>query len=129
MLVTREDQLCMLVTRANETEKSVYMATRNESTGALSWTKFLTLLRPDGLRCLHSGMSFLVDQENKVVLSLKKRFQFSSNIIIHIVGEDTNIKVDLHGANTTHTSPAPLLLSYAPSFVQIQQDTSSSLER
>ncbi|EFH59545.1 hypothetical protein ARALYDRAFT_898549 [Arabidopsis lyrata subsp. lyrata] len=88
-----------------------------ESTGDISWSKFLTVSKFDlrhHLRfCL--GMTFLVDQENKVVVSCNNSV-FSDNII-QFLGKDKYIHEDQHGAKF----PTPRLLTYVPGLVQIQQ--------
>lgn len=119
--VTKEgQQLCMLVTHNEEARTDVWMA-KSESTGALSWSKFLTVSRSDiTYRCqFWSGMSFLADQENKVILSCNYPCGFYKDTI-HIVGEDIYVKLDHHGVKPTHKYPNSLLLiSYVPSLVQI----------
>ncbi|KAG2316024.1 hypothetical protein Bca52824_019146 [Brassica carinata] len=114
--VTREgQQLCMLATQVFEfTVTNIWVATKSENTGAMSWSKFLTVSGRDACyrRQPNYRMSFLVDQENKVVLSCNNN-RFSNNRI-HIVGEDKYIEV-YH----TDKSSIPILLSYVPSFVQI----------
>ncbi|KAG7578594.1 F-box domain [Arabidopsis thaliana x Arabidopsis arenosa] len=101
--VTREEQqLCMLAT---------------DCTGALSWTKFLTVTRSGMYYRRYFGMtSFLIDQENKVVYCNS----FFSNTI-HIVGEDKYIEVNHDVAESPNESHNLFLLSYVPSFLKIQQ--------
>ncbi|CAH8261761.1 unnamed protein product [Arabidopsis lyrata] len=101
--VTREEQqLCMLAI---------------ENTGALSWTKFLTLARSGMYYRRYFGMiSFLIDQENKVVYCNS----FFSNTI-HIVGEDKYIEVNHDVVESPYESHNLFLLSYVPSFLKIQQ--------
>ncbi|CAL9222251.1 unnamed protein product [Arabidopsis halleri] len=117
--VTREEQqLCMLATDwVEELDTHVWTATKIESTGALSWTKFLRVAR-SGIyyrRCF--GMiSLLIDQENKVVYCNS----FFSNTI-HIVGEDKYIEVNHDVAESPYESHNLFLLSYVPSFLKIQQ--------
>ncbi|ESQ47769.1 hypothetical protein EUTSA_v10022141mg, partial [Eutrema salsugineum] len=122
--VTRDpQQLCMLSRcGASAYETHFWMATRIESTGAMSWTNFLTLSGTDLVYQYRFtyGISFLFDQENKVVLSSNR--PMVSEKIIHIVGEDKYIEVDHHGAQPTQRAPIPRLLSYVPRFVKIQQD-------
>ena len=93
--VTREgQQLCMLATQVFEfTKTNISVATKSESTGAMSWSKFLIVSGTDA--CYrpqpNNRMSFLVDQENKVVLSCDNNRV--SNNRIHILGEDKYIEV------------------------------------
>ncbi|XP_023642656.1 putative F-box protein At3g21130 [Capsella rubella] len=112
--VTREEQqLCLLAVWSHE----VWIATKMEGTGDLSWSKFLTVSKFDLRNHLRFciGMSFLVDQENKVVVSCNNS-GFSNNII-QIVGKNTYIHEDQKGANSHVTR----LLTYVPGLVQIQQ--------
>ncbi|ESQ43953.1 hypothetical protein EUTSA_v10006371mg [Eutrema salsugineum] len=128
---TRDEQrLCLLSRRGDDAlETDLWIATRAESTEDLSWskylswTKFLTLSGTDlRYQCrFRNKMSFLVDQEKKVVLSCN-RPRVSENII-HIVGEDKYIEVDHQGAKPTQRAPLPILLSYVPSFVPIQSSS------
>ncbi|KAF8109654.1 hypothetical protein N665_0093s0007 [Sinapis alba] len=119
--VTREgQQLCMLATQVFEfTETNIWVATKSESTGAMSWSKFLTVSGRDACYRPQIGnrMSFLVDQENKVALSCNNN-RFANNRI-HIMGEDKYIEVYHLGAELTDKSSNPILFSYVPSLVQI----------
>ncbi|KAG7583281.1 F-box-like domain superfamily [Arabidopsis suecica] len=98
-------------------EQQLWMATKIESTGALSWTKFLTVTRsgvcyPYYLRMI----SFLIDQENKVVYC---KSLFTNTI--HIVGENKYIEFNDGVAEPPNEFHTLFLLSYVPSFVKIQQ--------
>ncbi|EFH59544.1 predicted protein [Arabidopsis lyrata subsp. lyrata] len=87
--VTKENQqLCLLATQVLDI--NVWMATKIESTGAILWSKFLTVTGADIRYRLqfNIGMSFLVDHEDKVVVSCNSVFPN----IIHIVGEDKYIE-------------------------------------
>ncbi|WZY84165.1 hypothetical protein YC2023_030549 [Brassica napus] len=92
--VTREgQQLCMLATQVFEfTKTNISVATKSESTGAMSWSKFLIVSGRDA--CYrpqpNNRMSFLVDQENKVVVCCNNNRV--SNNRIHILGEDKYIE-------------------------------------
>ncbi|CAA7030065.1 unnamed protein product [Microthlaspi erraticum] len=125
LTVTREgQQLCLLSTSFSETTNqiNVWITTKSESPGAMSWSKFVTLsrTRADLISRLQfmMGTRFLFDEENKVVLSCNGPTEHSKNII-HIMGDDKYIDVNHHGAEPT--SPDCFLLSYVPSLVQIQQ--------
>ncbi|CAA7030068.1 unnamed protein product [Microthlaspi erraticum] len=121
--VSREgQQLCLLYTIIDNTiQTNVWIATKSESTGAMSWSKFLTVERSDFIYRLQftEGTSFLLDEENKVVLSCNGPFWGFSKNIIHIMGEDKYVEVNHHGAKPTSTGS--FLVSYVPSLVQIQQ--------
>ncbi|CAA7030066.1 unnamed protein product [Microthlaspi erraticum] len=116
--VSREgQQLCLLYTIIDNTiQTNVWIATKSESTGAMSWSKFLTVERSDFIYHLQltEGSSFLLDEENKVFLSCNV-----SKNIIHIMGEDKYVEVNHHGAKPT--SRGSFLVSYVPSLVQIQK--------
>ncbi|ESQ47770.1 hypothetical protein EUTSA_v10022361mg, partial [Eutrema salsugineum] len=95
--VTREEQkLCMLTLLCCYVRDiDVWIATKIESNGSMSWIKFLT---------------------NKVLVC--RGPNVVSNRFLHIVGEDKCIQVDhRHVAGST----CSLLLSYVPTLVQIQQ--------
>ncbi|KAG7582779.1 F-box domain [Arabidopsis suecica] len=121
-------QLCMLL---NGFFKSyvyyIWIASKSESTGAMSWSKFLTVWDDDidnhyKFRQFGNGVSFLADYEKEVLLSCNKPNQYSKNII-NIMGKGKYTELDHHGAKPTHVheSPTPFLFSYVPSLVQIQQ--------
>ncbi|KAG7564580.1 F-box associated domain type 1 [Arabidopsis suecica] len=110
--VTKEEQkLCMLATYGSDErfKSDVWIATKMESTGAMSWSKF---------RRFHSRifMSVSVDHENKVLLCCNNLRVSNYNNILHIAGEDKYIHMD-----HDEESKRPLLLTYVPSLVQIQQ--------
>ncbi|XP_019085733.1 PREDICTED: putative F-box protein At4g10190 [Camelina sativa] len=117
--VTREDQkLCMLATRAMQPSiRDVWIATKIESTGAASWSKFLSIDVANINKHFFfvTGMNFLVDQENKVLVCRGENG--ISNVFLHVVGEDKCIQVDHHDAE----SRCSLVVSYVPTLVQIQQ--------
>ncbi|KAG7626044.1 putative F-box protein [Arabidopsis thaliana] len=103
--VTREEQqLCMFNIHGSE----LWIATKMESTGAISWSKSHRFhFRID-------EMTVLADQEKPVFVY---RFKPKSNML-HIVGEHIYIiQVDQHSADCK----CPYLLTYVPSLVQIQQ--------
>ncbi|XP_010437407.1 PREDICTED: putative F-box protein At4g10190 [Camelina sativa] len=115
--VTREDQkLCILATRAVESSiGDVWIATKIESTGAASWSKFLSLNSVYRPFSFDSGLNFLVDKENKVLVCRGKNG--ISDYFLHVVGEDNKcIQVDHHDAEST----CSLVFSYVPTLVQIQ---------
>ncbi|KAG2306299.1 hypothetical protein Bca52824_026047 [Brassica carinata] len=109
--VTREEQkLCMLACVADDVD--VWMAAKIDSTGAMSWSKFLTVKRVYKTRWMFlTGMNYLVDEENKVIVCPGK--SLNSDRFLHIVGEDKCIQVDQHEAG----SRCSLLLSYAPTLI------------
>ncbi|XP_013721276.1 putative F-box protein At4g10190 [Brassica napus] len=112
--VTREAQkLCMLASRADHID--VWIATKIDSTGSMSWSKFLTLKRVynDQNREFITGMNFLADEENKVIVCPGE--SMVSDRFLHIVGEDKYIQVDHHEAG----SRCSLLPSYV--LLQMQQ--------
>ncbi|KAF8050061.1 hypothetical protein N665_2057s0007 [Sinapis alba] len=109
--VTREEQkLCLLASVADNVY--VWMATKIDSAEAMSWSKFLTVKRVynNQWRFL-TGMNFLVDEENKVIVCPGK--SLDSDRFLHIVGEDIYIEVDQHDAG----SRCSLLLCYVPTLV------------
>ncbi|KAG7578103.1 F-box associated domain type 1 [Arabidopsis thaliana x Arabidopsis arenosa] len=126
--VTRQGkQLCMLSTHSSyvtETNVNLWIATKSENTGAMSWRKF-PILHGVGLRYRYhfrEGVSFFAYQvkEKIVVVSCHRPNRYSKDII-HIVGHGKFIELDHHGAKPTHEwSPTPVLLVYVPSLVQIQ---------
>ncbi|KAF2547656.1 hypothetical protein F2Q70_00022890 [Brassica cretica] len=116
--VTREAQkLCMLASRADHID--VWMATKIDSTGSMSWSKFLTLKRVynNQNRKFITGMNFLADEENKVIVCPGE--SMVSDRFLHIVGEDKYIQVDHHEAG----SRCSLLLSYVPTLVSPSKPT------
>ncbi|XP_010509770.1 PREDICTED: putative F-box protein At3g21130 [Camelina sativa] len=127
--VTREgQQLCILLNgalRANH--YYIWIASKSESTGAISWTKFLTVwddgpIYHFGFRHFRAGgLSFLADHEKEILLTCNKNShdQYSKNII-HIMGNGKYTELDHHGAKPTHEFPSPLLFCYVPSLVRIQ---------
>ncbi|EOA19634.1 hypothetical protein CARUB_v10002984mg [Capsella rubella] len=118
--VTREDpKICMIARRSiiQVHDVDVWIATKIESNGAASWSKFLSidLANCCKLSCFGTGMNVLVDQENKVLVCPGKNGM--SKFFVHVVGEDKCIQVDHHDAK----SICSLVISYVPTLVQIQQ--------
>ncbi|KAF2556044.1 hypothetical protein F2Q68_00017182 [Brassica cretica] len=91
----------------------VWMANKIDSTGAMSWSKFITVKRVynNNQWMFLTGMNYLVDEKNKVIVCPGK--SLDSGRFLHIVGEDKCIQVDKHDAG----SRCSLLLSYAPTLV------------
>ncbi|KAG7578102.1 F-box associated domain type 1 [Arabidopsis thaliana x Arabidopsis arenosa] len=121
-------QLCMLLHGFFKSYVYyIWIASKSESTGAMSWSKFLTVWDDDidnhyKFRQFGNGVSFLADYEKEVLLSCNKPNQYSKNII-NIMGKGKYTELDHHGAKPTHVqeSLTPFLFSYVPSLVQIQQ--------
>ncbi|KAJ4894069.1 putative F-box protein [Raphanus sativus] len=116
--VTREEQkLCLLACVAAAADVDVWMANKIDSSGAMSWSKFLTVKRVynNNQWMFLTGMNFLVDEENKVIVCPGK--SLDSDRFLHIVGEDKCIQVDQHDVGGG--SRCSLLLSYAPTLVSI----------
>ena len=118
--VTREEQkLCLLTSSRDEVyDIDVWMGTKIKSTGDISWSKLLTVERTQRYQfiTLRTGMSFLADRENKVLVHPTK-YKISSNCLLHILGEDKYIQVDLHDVGFKCSLP----VQYGPTLVQIQQ--------
>ncbi|KAF2532558.1 hypothetical protein F2Q70_00030410 [Brassica cretica] len=85
--VTREEQkLCLLTSSRDEVyDIDVWMGTKIKSTGDISWSKLLTVERTQRYQfiTLRTGMSFLADRENKVLVHPTK-YKISSNCLLHI---------------------------------------------
>ncbi|XP_010430739.1 PREDICTED: putative F-box protein At4g10190 [Camelina sativa] len=116
--VTRQEQrLCLLAMRyvCGLYDTHVWIATKIERTGAMSWSKFLTV-KGSFYPQIINGMNFLADRENNMLLCPGK--QQNSNSFLHIVGKDEHIKVDHHDAGSKC-----LLVCYVPTLAQIPQDT------
>ncbi|XP_010518624.1 PREDICTED: putative F-box protein At4g10190 [Camelina sativa] len=117
--VTRQEQrLCLLAMRdvRGLYDTHVWMATKIESSGAMSWSKFLTVKQSfySQFLILCSGMNFLADRENNMLLCPCK--QQNSNSFLHIVGKDKHMGVDHHDAGSKC-----LLVCYVPTLAQIPQ--------
>ncbi|CAA7045819.1 unnamed protein product [Microthlaspi erraticum] len=112
--VVREEKLCLL---GGDSRGLNVLVT--DSIGVMSWSKFL---RKINVLKLGSWMSFLVDEENKVVVCCKK--YPDSNRELCIVGEDKYALVDHYGGDldpTCRPKSSQVLMSYVPSLAQIQQ--------
>lgn len=125
--VVKEEQLCLLNFRlpdvlmgedASSLELQVWVTT---STG--SWNKSLEVIGMDAsYKDVYQGMlskeiSFLADEQNKVIMSL------NLNNILHILRENKHIfEEHLGGGSTSISSPA-LLVNYPPSLARIRQGT------
>ncbi|ESQ47535.1 hypothetical protein EUTSA_v10022425mg [Eutrema salsugineum] len=123
--VVGEEQLCLLCTGFKSLmgnlgldDFQVWVANTSESVG--SWSKSL------GVYCYirkkySNGMSFLVDEQNEVVMYLE------DNNTLHVVGKDkrahTHIVGDNIGGDSSYlsSSSCSVLLSYVPSLARIQQ--------
>ncbi|XP_010430746.1 PREDICTED: putative F-box protein At4g10190 [Camelina sativa] len=117
--VTRQEQrLCLLAMRdvRGLYDTHVWMATKIESSGAMSWRKFLTVKQSfySQFLILCSGMNFLADRENNMLLCPGK--QQNSNSFLHIVGKDKHMGVNDHDAGSKC-----LLVCYVPTLAQIPQ--------
>ncbi|KAG2306428.1 hypothetical protein Bca4012_084549 [Brassica carinata] len=112
--VTREEQkLCLLTSHAKTYDIiNIWMATKIKTTGDMSWSKLLTVKRTHPT---FTGISFLADRENKVVVCPSKYENSSTRL--HIVGTDKYTKVDHHGVGSKSSLP----VMYDPTLVQIQQ--------
>ncbi|EOA18524.1 hypothetical protein CARUB_v10007077mg [Capsella rubella] len=117
--VTREDQkLCMLARRARRpTIGDLWIATKiDSSTGAASWAKFLSLELVGKPVSFVSGINFLLDKKDNVLVCRGK--PGASTYFLHVVGEDNKcIQMDHHDPKST----CSLLVNYVPSLVQINQ--------
>ncbi|CAA7013196.1 unnamed protein product [Microthlaspi erraticum] len=117
--VTREEQqLCLLTTQSRVVLDIIdlWRATKIESSGATSWSKFLSV---DSAFLSHpfrlvSGMNFLADREKRVLVC--PGGEGNSNSFLLIMGEDKYIQVDHRDAGFR----CSLLLNYVPTLVQIQ---------
>ncbi|CAF1705531.1 putative F-box protein At3g23260 isoform X1 [Brassica napus] len=124
--VVKEEQLCLLVfllpdflmgADASSSELQVWVTT---STG--SWNKSLAVIGLDGYRdmfkdMLPRGISFLADEQKKVVMCLNRENNFN------ILRENKHIlKEHLGGGSKCISSPA-VLMNYPPSLARIRQDT------
>ncbi|EOA19601.1 hypothetical protein CARUB_v10002783mg [Capsella rubella] len=118
--VTREDQkLCIIASQVMQSSsRDVWIATKIESsTGAASWAKFLSLRLVNKPFYFASGMNFLVEEEDKVLVC-RGKMDGVSTCFLHVVGEDNKcIQVDHHDPEST----CSLVVSYVPTLVQIQQ--------
>ncbi|XP_023634668.1 putative F-box protein At4g10190 [Capsella rubella] len=120
--VTREEQkLCLLAMRdagkgLSEFDVHVWMATKIESTGAITWRKFLTVKHSvyDRFLMFCNGMNFLADRENNILMCPGK--QANSKSFLHIVGKDKHLEVDHHEAGSKC-----VVVCYVPTSAQIQQ--------
>ncbi|ESQ47767.1 hypothetical protein EUTSA_v10022418mg, partial [Eutrema salsugineum] len=120
--VTREEQkLCLISLRECNIcvfGIDVWMATKIESDGAMSWRKLLavdgSVYRKFLVFC--NGMNFLADRENKVLVFPGKNGV--SGRFLHIVREDKCIQVD---HNDDAKSRCSVLINYVPTLVQLQQ--------
>ncbi|KFK39422.1 hypothetical protein AALP_AA3G242800 [Arabis alpina] len=110
--VGREEQLFLPNYLDRSDDLHVWMTSKIESSGIVSWTKFLTA--NTNFRA-SEWTSFLADEDSKSVVCCNA--SKVPNHILHIVGENRYLQVDLHGAKLT----CPLLLSYVPTLAQIQQ--------
>ncbi|CAA7030074.1 unnamed protein product [Microthlaspi erraticum] len=120
--VTREEQkLCLLASRGkegyDEFDIDVWMATKIESTGAMSWSKFITVEEAVYRQLFYfcNGMNFLADTEKKVLVC--PGTHGNSKKFLHIVGDDKCIQVD------GQEYEGSLLVNYVPTLVQIEQGT------
>ncbi|KAL9286279.1 putative F-box protein [Arabidopsis thaliana] len=115
LAVTREDpKICVAIIQ--ELHIDVWIATTIESTGAASWSKFLSVELANLYEriCLDSWMNFLVDQKNKVLVYRDDNY-WISNVFLHVVGEDKCIQVDHHDS----VSRCSLVVNYVPTLVHI----------
>ncbi|KAF8098698.1 hypothetical protein N665_0260s0008 [Sinapis alba] len=115
--VTREEQkLCLITSSRDEVHNDidVWMGTKITSTGDMSWSKLLIVERTHRSQfiLLHTGMSFLADRENKVIVHPDNSCDF-----LHILGEDKYIQVGLHDVESKCSLP----VYCGPTLVQIQQ--------
>ncbi|XP_010488097.1 PREDICTED: putative F-box protein At3g21120 [Camelina sativa] len=109
--MTKEEQQFRMFASFDSDERNksdVWIATKVESTGAMSWTKF---------RRFHSHIRLTVSAHKKNVFVCKPKHEAYNNIF-YIVGDDLYIlKVYKYTGDMIY----PILLTYVPSLVQIQQ--------
>ena len=78
----------------------------------MSWSNLLTVKRTHQL---FTGMSFLADRENKVIVCPTK--DTNSSTCLHFVGTDKYIRVDHHDVGSESSLPGRC----DPTLVQIQR--------
>ncbi|KAL0799515.1 hypothetical protein Bca101_054690 [Brassica carinata] len=119
--VVREEELCLLgIDEDHPTDLHVWVAT-----STTSWRKSITLkgkYEGDIYRYFSKGMSFLADEQNKVVMCL------NTNNMLHILREDkkSSTKNHFEVGKRKHTKHVTcklnsVLLNYVPSLARIQQ--------
>ncbi|KAG7578383.1 F-box domain [Arabidopsis thaliana x Arabidopsis arenosa] len=109
--VVREEKLCLL--GSQDLHLHIWVTTSIRS--VMSWSKFLKVQTNNPRWDMFpSGMSFLADEHNKVVVCCRNR-------ILHIGGEINHIQhVDDHGRDFMLRPSCSVLLNYVPSLAQIQ---------
>ncbi|CAH2053126.1 unnamed protein product [Thlaspi arvense] len=91
----------------------------------MSWSKILALDLSPGIE-MHPGLTFLLDEEKKVVMICETWYNFEdepgtrSNDMIYIVGEDNEVTVKDFGIDTLDGC-VPVILDYVPSLARIER--------
>ncbi|CAA7059934.1 unnamed protein product [Microthlaspi erraticum] len=118
--VASKDKLSVLLQREDTSRTEIWVANQIGETKVVSWSMVLAVDMKPKLNML-DGISFLVDEEKKVLVCCDKYFgkdELEGKTLVHIVGEDNEVtQVDFGEVE----SAWPFLFNYVPSLIQIQQ--------
>ncbi|CAN7075409.1 unnamed protein product [Brassica oleracea var. botrytis] len=119
MSVVREEKLSVLLQRDYTSRTEIWVTNKIGETKEVSWSMFLALdYSPAGLH-LRDTVSFLVEEEKKVIVCCDRYLEdeFHGKKLIHIVGEQNQVREFDFG----EAKRCPILFNYVPSLTQIHQ--------
>ncbi|CAA7059806.1 unnamed protein product [Microthlaspi erraticum] len=123
--VVGEEQLAVLYQITNtlsfssESEIEVWLTNKIDEAKEVSWSKFVVDFHK-GIPPSVLGMTFLLDEENKVVVCCRKDIEHERSLSsVYIVGEDFHKQVYKEIAKRSSFRVLPRILSYVPSLVRI----------
>ena len=121
--VVREEKLSLLYWSLRVSYMEVWMTNEIDGTQAALWSKSFTVKNPNNL--IPCFMSFLVDEEKKLVLGCNSAFGGDHIKKLYTTGEDSGYSTEIPSVGSKHKTLSPFIFSYVPSLVQIQQGGSN----
>ncbi|KAG7582317.1 F-box associated domain type 1 [Arabidopsis suecica] len=124
--VVREEKLAVLHQNilAFSSEMRIWVTNKIDEAKNLTWSNFILTVDYDrfNLPSVTNVSSFLLDEENKVAVCCDRDMDDEDKTRIYIVGENIYKEVYKETIKGSHFN-WPLLLSYLPSLVHIQENT------
>ncbi|CAH8383525.1 unnamed protein product [Eruca vesicaria subsp. sativa] len=117
--VVREEKLAVLIYNFDvfPRQRKVWLSNKIDDAKEVSWTKFLVDVNKFWLQRYFEGMSFMVDEKNKVVVCCSEGISVAGGEYIYKVGEDFLRQV--YKERICFTWVRPCLLIYVPSLAHI----------
>ncbi|CAN7011764.1 unnamed protein product [Brassica rapa subsp. trilocularis] len=111
--VVREEKLSLLYWSLRVSYMEVWMTNEIDGTQAALWSKSFTVKNPNNL--IPCFMSFLVDEEKKLVLGCNSAFGGDHIKKLYTTGEDSGYSTEIPSVGSKHKTLSPFIFSYVPS--------------